>query len=119
MAAPGRHLVAIGARVEWCCELNTFQGLLSHNHCLELDFAYNDSTSVYKDLDACCILGLGRVKVSPGSIAQSGLVTSDINVVFDADSCTSKRAILRWFVVASRRHHHSAIMSSVRGVDYD
>lgn len=117
MAASGGHLIPIGARIERSCELDTFQRLFSHDHSLQLHLAHNDSPSIQKGLDARCILGLCWIEVHPCSIAQSGLVTRDIDIVFDADSSSIERTRLGWLVIAARWYNDSSTGTSTRSVE--
>ena len=91
MAASRGDLIPVGTRIERSCELDTFQGLFSHNHCLQLHFAYNDGPSVHKDLDASCMFGFGGVEVNPCSVAQSGLMACDVDAIFNANPGAIKR----------------------------
>ncbi len=92
MAASRGDLVSIGPRIERSRELDTFQRFFPHNHGLQLHFAHNDSTGIYEDLDTSGMLGFGWKKFRPCAIAQSGLMTCNIDIVFDADSGTVERA---------------------------
>lgn len=69
MAAAGGDLISVGTGIERSGEFDTFQGLFSRDHCLQLHFAHDDSPGINKNLDASCILGLGVVEIGPCSVA--------------------------------------------------
>ncbi|CAJ2509149.1 Uu.00g141750.m01.CDS01 [Anthostomella pinea] len=116
MAASRRYLVSITSWIERCGELDCLKWLLSHDHGLKLHFPYNDTSRVYENLDTSRMFGLGRVEVYPCSIAKGGFVACDVNVVFDTDPSSIKRAFLGWLVIAARRYDDSTIDASHGGV---
>jgi hypothetical protein len=59
------HLISITAGVERRCKLDALQGFFAHDHSLQFCFANNDSTGIYKDLNASCMFGLCWVKLLP------------------------------------------------------
>lgn len=91
MAASREYLISVSTRIERSCELDTFQGLFSHNHSLQLYFAHNDGPSIQKDLDPSCVLGLCGIEINSCSIAQSDLMACDVDIVFNADLSFSER----------------------------
>jgi hypothetical protein len=94
MTASRRDLIPISAGIERSRELDCFFRFLPHDHGLQFGFTNDNRAGVEKYLYACSMLCLRRVQINPCSIAERGLVTSNVEVVLYSYSRPVKGPLL-------------------------